>query len=1704
MNEQVISTETHDVDFLLPTTPDSNSDVSLIEDALQKDDTAPIMKALEESREDPPMQILSQDSADMYTDMFREATDTQATRIETQDDLDAANQLEAEKITAEDIEAGIINVVSEVASGKYVAGDVRRAAQSAAFDLRLFEEDNFKDALVISNARQNTAKAELQNESVQALDSITKNYFANTQQKMAIYEEALSYLKSLEEKGWPVINDRNYFQVLQKKYPNFMYWFADLTILGAASKKDIMNFKKEGLFSPIKNAEQHYDRWMKMLFDGSMSAVEYRNILSAYIKYLKREGFTPREAREAVEKMLYNDKVGAWFDAVGDAIGIGGAAFGGVKGAVKGALKGGIIGAATGVLKGTTLGVVDQWLPTKSLVDKSEGVVYKATRGIKSKLNRALRAGNKDTAASEALKGTEKVTETAGTVVGEVEAVAKGTAESSPETIIGNINKAEPLIRNTSTGENYVTVFENLMDNAALPNATLDDSIKNTTSVSRWRYLMNSFAEITRRLRTSPSLVGLQDELIKPLAAKIAKELHYSVSQEGLPIYDSVIKAIRPDTLRADKIGHMYARVRVPTAAGSTKESLETAIKELKKSSDYVRDAFVVTLEDGVKALDIDVDLGKGFGTIYSSQIAALKAKKGGFLSKPIMDWSKHDIASGVMTATSNPQDIRYLDALRHIQAEDIRKLGKSATAALNKLNKEETQILEAVLDRTIQTRALFTPDQVLRLTDSEKITKTYEHLILLDNIAFMITNEGIRTDMARQGVRQIVQNGYKMGYGLIHQGDGDALRGLLKDRFIAVDNWGDTWIKWDDLTAAAENTTELKAINTKLNSGDYVVVELIQGPNAAVKATDTVYLMPKAGLYDEELPYLVVNYIPGWRKYYSRDAVYVKQLLVDDKTVQFMDEATKELKTATRPVIYGVHTIAASEHADIIHKNYGAIEELRQLAVNIKKIKNAQDRGMMIEVFDLALAKHRILFAPFKDYKSFVTWCDTIGIDLKHAENTLEILGHGKQHPKYLTGALKDAGYVDLVGPEKMHIASHRASYVPLDDASQLGPRRTDKAILDYNFEDATTVDIQETIQYMVNDMVNYGVAHRFREFYADRFYDTFGYLLENRGLKGAKDAVTALLEGDFDAVIRDKGASIADVTKARAAKTAQKNFKAIIGTPSKADQALGTFVSSILRTAGAVPDALKMSDKISAGGYIAADAIMQMKPLTRAQQFTVHWWLMACNWKQLAKNFLAPVALILAADRVNGARALKYMLPIAHTLMGSDSSLSKAISKGYDLKKVGYLAENIKKLGGTHQGIMGGVLEATTSESLPSKVSTFFFRTSDTGNRIVAFTTALLEVGGDTRIITDSSEAAMVASKANSYYLNMGSQGLARFQQSNIAKTLLQFSGYMLHNMETLMFDKNLTRTQRTSMALMLLSLTGVQGVAGIQVTNMISGMFSNFKESVLEPSDDSLLEEIAKGIAQGIPNTISEYLGYDVDFGSLFSLGIGDKANDLLSFSLANWTDVVPAYSSVSSAVNGVIDFYRLAHAKLYGDEGYIGWSNIATYLASKRELPSSMVSAYNLYTLISKGVKYSSSGQLIEKDQRALTIIGELVGAQDLQTSRIYAARLAEMNDKEQVAKVKQNYLETLTKAVTAFNDGDKDLAEALESMAKMSVLDSSFLTEQQKLTILKEGQAEALERGLVPASMRALMEYSTKQMNTGKQFLDLNKGVTNEQ
>lgn len=107
MNEQVISTETHDVDFLTPTTPDSNSDVSLIENALQKDETAPIMKALEESREDPPMQILSQDSADMYTDMFREATDTEATRIETQDDLDAANQLEAEKITAEDIEAEI-------------------------------------------------------------------------------------------------------------------------------------------------------------------------------------------------------------------------------------------------------------------------------------------------------------------------------------------------------------------------------------------------------------------------------------------------------------------------------------------------------------------------------------------------------------------------------------------------------------------------------------------------------------------------------------------------------------------------------------------------------------------------------------------------------------------------------------------------------------------------------------------------------------------------------------------------------------------------------------------------------------------------------------------------------------------------------------------------------------------------------------------------------------------------------------------------------------------------------------------------------------------------------------------------------------------------------------------------------------------------------------------------------------------------------------------------------------------------------------------------------------------------------------------------------------------------------------------------------------------------------------------------------------
>ena len=736
-------------------------------------------------------------------------------------------------------------------------------------------------------------------------------------------------------------------------------------------------------------------------------------------------------------------------------------------------------------------------------------------------------------------------------------------------------------------------------------------------------------------------------------------------------------------------------------------------------------------------------------------------------------------------------------------------------------------------------------------------------------------------------------------------------------------------------------------------------------------------------------------------------------------------------------------------------------------------------------EGFDDLLQQQELSFAPFKNEDEFVKWCAQNRIDITNVDNPLQIVRNNEVPTLVKEGSIQS----NIKAMDKDSVARYMNNG-PVDaiqsEWQQRQHHRYGGSVLNYDFTEQASVDIDKTLQYFVNDMINEGIMPRYEETYANIFGDQFRKTIEGLDSKAKYLSNSDLLRNigvDVEALYRR--APTSDLKeKLSQAMTAQKNFNMIRGVPNETDKYVSDIGYGILRRMGAVADALHIPEKLRQGIRAPYEWIVNQKPLKLAQAITAHRFLGCFNLVQMTKNFLGPASLIIAADFKNGSAAFKDVFSLTHRLLKQDKNLAKALDKldaalGIEKKTSTMLVRNMLLMDTHNAGVKGGLLsEAVKSNNTASKVSLCFFNRADLANRIMASDAALRRFGYDKKLLTNPLELAKVGAYADALYVNMSKRGLSRLQATDWSKTFTQFMGYMFKYVETMLTDKELTGLQRKSMIASTVLLAGIGGMIGTDVYHSIS---SGFGADMSD--DDSHAKRIVKEVfANGVPDAMFKEFGIDVSVQNLFGPNVFEKLGDFTDTGFMTMMSRAPAVKTISDYSSALVDFGQFMYRK-YGKGGeYLRWSDLLNQLLVHRKTVSSAEKLNIAYEMWKTGRKFSSSGQLTSEDNSKLQALLSLFGFDSQKTRDVYLSQKRRQTRKEMYEEA----LKDILKYERLASQGNEWAA----TVARQQLVDDDF-SEIERMDLMRAMNRNAFIQTRTPLDMREWQESAKSKRKTGE-------------
>ena len=1184
-----------------------------------------------------------------------------------------------------------------------------------------------------------------------------------------------------------------------------------------------------------------------------------------------------------------------------------------VKGAVSAGKGAGVLARTAGAVKGATVGVIEQIPLAGRVAEKIEGKGAKIVRKLaeaNTKVGQLKRAGDR---------------------AGAIEELKK---------IYG-----EPTV----TEFNKTAVMEHSTPSVAKGVDVVEDSVEASAGIVREK----AIKEANRRVLNTglaQSISNLKKELWPLHVQDVVDTLKLDDVIEGGKgtITSDLVAALdKGDVLTNQQTGELVARVKLRKTwaenhLGSSKdpqkrlESVDMGYKrannaaiKLNKASNGQISAVPYKLPNGRWTVEADINTGKGWGRIYADALEERKMLKQ-------KTW--RSFVSDIATVTSNPSDISKLDILKSLDDTGIREEVSKAQKLYKGLTASEQNELENIFEMERHYNAFYDSDTLKARGLSDKQIKVHEAQVAMNDFDYVIMNAVKREELTSKGVKAVSFNNESLK-GFAREIKGDSKENLFskaKRRAICVDTL--------DANFAQTNLDEA-TFNKYLEKG-YRLYESGYG-DAENSARSLYYLLNPQQTTVNELPLFVMSYKAGGRKFYDKSGGFIKQLIL---------EKDKDSKT----VVAGVQTFATDKDFVGIERQCNRIEEIRS-AVAKGELSKADK---LINDFDM-------LNAPFRNAKEFSEWATGRGIDIVNVENKLETVQDGQMLSSYKTFASSH----DPMGYDEVVEMLHRSSYQALEsEAAMAKRRRTGGDLMGYNFGTAEVVDFEKQLSYMVQDMINNGTMKYFTDFYADRFATEFKDVVST--VKIGIDVPSPkelLLYGIVKEGLKGEKADLA-----RAALTAQKNYFGIRGVPSAVDKAIARAGAAVAKAVGGfAEDYLHVTDKIMHGARIKVAEWTAMDPLKYVRTIGTHWYLGCFNISQLWKQAASDLA-ILSLEPAAAAWALKYSFPLSSILRKSDANVMKAFEEF--AKKMGDAPKNMKvnfetlvRMGGFEHGVAGGAFEAKeTVKGTLSKVSMLPFMIGEMQNRTLAYLTAIKAMGFD-GIRPNTTQLADIANYAQQLFLNMDAHGLSNIQRGTIGKTALQFFGYRMRWLETVLFDKELTAKQRARMALINSLLVGSEGMLGVAASEVVLNAFKT-DEDRLEPAFEEP-NEFLEVFRQGLLNEAMDLLGVDVNLGSLFDMSYGDlweTLGDLAGLEL-------PASGAWKGAAGGLATAYNFMQGTWFGETNIQDFEDTVAMMAQRNQLPSAWSKPILGYLLYRDGMRFNAKGILTEQSNSAMVAI-----------------------------------------------------------------------------------------------------------------------------
>lgn len=1043
--------------------------------------------------------------------------------------------------------------------------------------------------------------------------------------------------------------------------------------------------------------------------------------------------------------------------------------------------------------------------------------------------------------------------------------------------------------------------------------------------------------------------------------------------------------------------------------------------------------SYKVDKVDGEYYTTLMIDTHKGIGKLHFERL-----QREGKVAQD--EW--RSFMSSWATATSDPTDIQFVNIAREIDASTYREIGDDILSSAKALPKNERKLLQGLMDISTEYSAFYPTEHLLARGASENLATAYAKWRAGNEFDDFVRNEYTYRELTRIGAKSISFNGQSIeGFGRVvpginswtdmrdiatGRGDARKARGLLINR-----------VDINDVPPLDSTKITPEQWKDYFNKG-YKLIEGSLSPEEGYGARTFYYLLDPQATVINELPEFVTSYVAGGRRYFDRRRGFIKQLRM----------ATKP---NGREAIVGSNTF------------FTDIDEvgLKRRAVELEQIRRLIIDGKDAEATAL-IAKADWHKTEIHDAASFREFFEARGMDFVHKDNALEVVKNGELLQSYKSLRASDK-IDDLVGFDEMGRLARNSHFQAIsNEAKQQKKKRTGRELLTWDFEKAQTVDFEQQIRYLVNDMVFNDTMHAYTDMYATRFYDTFKDVIQpERGY-----IMTA-----HEALIR--GTVMGNSDKARAARAAQANYAAIRGVPSVLDEALASNFNRMMDWIGGVAEGvLPISEKAAHGVRVAWKTVAEADPLSYMRSFTSHWYLGSMNISQLYKQMASDFSILMMEPKAT-ARAIPHSLRATSILMQSKGNKQKALELARSIykddKNMLRNMENIIDMGAFEHGTAGGYFEkGFSTQDKINKTSMLFFNIGEMQNRATAYLTAIYAKGFDGVKMSNANKVE-VAKYAQTLFMNMDAAGLSRIQRGTVEKTLFQFMGYRMRWAEQVMFNKELTRTQKIRLGLGTLALTGTQGFLGVGASTWVASNLYNLFTSP-ENTDMSIEDrnEFAEFVQKGILNYFSEIFGLDMDLAQPFSLEYAEMVDSLVGLSQLDFV----APQVVGKAMSSALEIASVIHDSVIGEATAEDFGNLLDSLAIESKLPSS-VRAYLGIRLYKTGRALSAKGELSEYYDSKLRAVLYGLGFNSLHGKELTRSWMQSAVTKEAVKECEEAAYTQLTRALRTNSSRDWQYYDAT---IKLSGLDDRL-----QARIFRDTMERASKNTQIPALARRLAE-----------------------